>query len=358
MHIPVFSLNIDGTAVTSNFDPVLISLTIVDSDGGKADRLSCELDDDDGHIELPRIGAKVQAGLGWSDSGSAVIFTGFVDEVLSLGSRASGRLLTIEAKSVNTRGKLKQPAQRHMDNAAFSDVARQWGMKAGLSDVKVDSALGAINRAYWYMGHESYLAWGERIARELGATFKVMGDVGVFVSRGGAQSTSGKPLTTINAIYSNDVATSNLIHWSLAPVLSRPEYANFKTRWYDPANAQWMLESLKAGYSDTSDGGVNADLWHKRKHANPGNANKQAASDGAESDRDRGGGSATIQGNPDAASQAPCVISGARPGVDGPYRIATATHRLTRPGSYVTELALVQPSGAVGADNRATPGGS
>jgi len=358
MHIPVFSITIDGTDVTSNFDPVLTALTIVDSEGGKADRLSCELDDADGHIELPRVGAKVQAGLGWSDSGSAVIFTGFVDEVLSIGSRASGHLLTIEAKSANTRGKLKQPAQRHKDDAAFKDVAREWGMKAGLSDVKVDQALGAINRAYWYMGHESYLAWGERIARELGATFKVMGDVGVFVSRDSAQSTSGKPLTTINAIYSNDVATSNIIHWSLAPVLSRPEYANFKTRWYDPANAAWMSESVKAAYSDSSDGGVTADLSHKRKHANSGNANKQAASDSAESDRDRGGGSITIQGNPDAASQAPCIVSGVRPGVDGPYRIETATHRLTRPGSYVTDLALVQPSGAVGADNRATPGGS
>jgi hypothetical protein len=353
MHVPTYSISIDGNDVTSNFDPLLITLRIVDTDGGKADTFSCELDDADGHIELPRIGAVVQAGMGWSDSGSVVMFNGFVDEVRSTGARGQGHLLQIDAKSANMRDNLKQPAQRHKDNAKFSDVATQWGQAAGLSSVKVDDAIGSIQRAYWAMGHESFLVWGTRIAKELGATFKIMGGTGVFVKRSSGTSTSGKPLTPINAVYGD-----NLISWSLAPVLSRPEYQKFLTRWYDTKAAKWMSESVDALSQDSASGGVTAQLSHKRQHANKDNASNQSGSNSIESDRDKGGGTVTIQGNPDAASQAPCIVSGVRPGVDGTYRIETATHDLTRGKSYTTELALKQPSGSAGTDSRGAPGGS
>jgi phage protein D len=348
MRRPVYRISVDGADVTSNFAPLLTQLTITDSDGGKADSLECDLDDTGGWIELPRVGASIEAAIGWDDTGSFVVFEGTVDEVTSTGARGQGHLLTITAKSADVRGKLKQHESKHMDQASFKDAAQQWGRDAGLSNVVVDQALGQIQRAYWAMGNEHFLAWGQRMAHELGATFKVMGDTGVFVTRSSGQSASGKALATVAATWGD-----NLISWSLSPVLSRPEYQQFIARWYDPKAAKWMAETVQAKTPGTVTGNSPAPAsTHRYKTANQQNAKGQAGSASDEADRDRGGGTVTIDGNPSAQSEAQCVVAGVRPGIDGLYRISTATHRLTRHGGYLTDLQLKQPSGSAGTDSR------
>ncbi len=79
------------------------------------------------------------------------------------------------AKSADMTSKVKGHRSAHKDKAKFGDVAQEWGQKAGLSDVKVDASLASIERPYWSMANESFMAWGDRIRRELGATFKIFG---------------------------------------------------------------------------------------------------------------------------------------------------------------------------------------
>ena len=62
-----YQISIDGNDVSSAFAPVLISLTITDSDGGKADTCEMEFDDSGGQIELPAPGAAIEALLWWVD---------------------------------------------------------------------------------------------------------------------------------------------------------------------------------------------------------------------------------------------------------------------------------------------------
>jgi hypothetical protein len=144
----VFSINVDGRDVTSNFDPALISMTIRFTDGGKSNSLEISLDDTDGRIRLPREGADIRATLAWSDGGGAVQFEGKTDEPESEGSRGGGMTLSITAHAADLKGKPKAKKQKHEDDAKFGDVAKEWGQAADL-DVKVDdeAVMGASGSA-------------------------------------------------------------------------------------------------------------------------------------------------------------------------------------------------------------------
>jgi phage protein D len=343
-----YRIVIDGNDVSSAFNPLLISLTITDSDGGKADTCELELDDTGGQIALPAPGAAIEALLWWVDppagaSAGAVQFTGVTDEPKSHGSRSRGRVLSISAKSADLKGKGKHKNSKHKDNSSFGDVAKQWGSAAGYQ-VSVDSSLAAVQRDYWTMANESFLAWGTRIADDLGATFKTAFPKAAFVPLDSGSSASGAALAGVTA-----TAGINLIEWDVAPTLSRGIYQNAKVRWYDHAKAQWNVASESVG-----DGVAEADLTDTFKAADQGRATTRAKGRAAKTKRKKGEGhSVEIDGDPGAMSQANLTIAGARPGVDGQYRIKTATHKYVRGGGWTTHCVLDQPQGAAGTDSRA-----
>jgi len=81
-------------------------------------------------------------------------------------------------------------------------------------------------------------------------------------------------------------------------------------------------------------------------------AKQKAGAEGKRSDREKGGGSVSILGDPNAEPEALCNISGIRPGIDGSYRIAAVTHNLSKGGGFTTELDLKQPQNGAGVDKR------
>ncbi len=371
MRQAIYGIDVDGLDISTALNPILISLTVTLTDGGQADSLDIELDDTDGQIALPRVGARVTASLGWSDTGAAPVFEGVTDEpksagrhhfgrhgghddaggsgavgnVLSSGGRSKGRVLTLSAKSADMGGKLKQPQQAHKDKASFGDVAQAWGRAAGV-DVAVAGALAAVQRPYWAIANESFLAWGTRIGREIGATFKVVGKHAIFLPRAGGTSASGQSLEGIRAVWGE-----NLIDWSITPVQSRPGFAKLGARYYDPKVAAWQVE--KADGPQAAADAAGSEHTARFKAASQDIAKNQAAANAAESAREKGAGDTVlIDGEPAAQPEAPCTVGGIRPGVDGGYTIAKVRHTLTRSGGFTSQLGLKQPSGGAGTDPR------
>lgn len=333
---------IDGNDVTDVFDPILTSLTITDGEGSKSDKADFELDDEGGRIELPRAGASVEASIRWSDGGGAITFKGKTDEPKSSGTRGGGMTLSISAHSADMGGKAKGKKEKHKDKATFKEAAEDFAKGTGIT-VKVDDELGAINRDYWSMMNESFLAWGARTADELGATFKVADDQAVFVGRNSGKSASGKELPAVTAEIGK-----NLISWDLSPNLSRASYKKAKVRHYDHDEAKWKTEEIQI------EGGEDAvaDLIDTAKAANKTNAKAKAKANGEDSKRGKGGGEVSLEGEPAAKAQAICHVVGVRAGIDGEYRITTATHTYTRGGGWVTKCSLEQPQGKAGKDDR------
>lgn len=359
MSVTEFWVSVAGTEISRTLAPILIAMTIADTDGGEADSLEIEVDDAGGQISLPPTDAPIEAGMvrvedSGAEAGPPKMFSGRVDKVTSTLSRGGGLTLTISAKSVAQKGKPKERQHTHHDKGKLSAVASKFGQAAGLK-VKVAPGID-VERAWWGMQGESFLEWGMRVAQENNATFKVRGGEAVFAERSAGQSSGGQGLSPVRATraYGPDGGrTGNLISGQLSPTEDRHSWQKFEARYYDPKDAKYKTQDFEARRRPGSV--VHRDRFTR---ADEGQAKARTRATGAEAEREQGGGTVTIDGDSSAQAEATCIVSGVRPGIDGIYRIKTARHRLTRGQGYTTELTLAQPGGEAGTDGRKGSGGS
>lgn len=336
------TISIDGREVSSAILPLLHSLSINDKAGSSTDTIDMTLDDTDGQIIFPRDGVRIEVRLGDENAAAALTYRGIVDEVRSTGSRSSGKLMMITGKGFDTKGRAKESRQRHWDSQTLGSVFADAARSAGVTRTKVDDALAGITRSYWAMNGESFLEFGERLACEVGATFKVSDDTAILVARSGGRSASGQTLPTVIAEWG-----VNLISWDVAPVIGRTRYAKTMARWYDMKSATWKTEEVEVGES-----GATAELTDRFSAADAAQAKKRAESLRIESTRENGSGSIVIDGNASAQPEGQVELRGARAGIDGTYRVEAVNHDYSRSGGWTTKIDLKEPQGAAGTDTR------
>jgi phage protein D len=236
---------------------------------------------------------------------------------------------------MDTTGPAKEGQQRHWDEATVETILRDAARFAEVANVQIDPALRTLSRSYFEMRDESFAAMGERLAREIGANFRIVDDT-VILSRRNADYTAA-----VRAAWGD-----NLHSWDIAPQLGRPQFSGVRARWYDVENTGWQVVERATGLD------VRAVHSGRLSLAGPTEAIQQTDSDAATAERDAGEGSVVIEGNTAAIPDGLCIVSGTRPGVDGAYRIEAVTHTLSRAGGFVTALELRQPRGGAGADPR------
>jgi phage protein D len=332
-----YSVIVAGQDVTSRFDPLLTDITVTDKVGTTSDTCSLKLADPGGSISLPAKGDPIIVNI---DGGE--IFRGTVDEVRSAGGKSNGFTLSITGKGIDTTKKVKEPQQKHVDKKTFKDVAEKWGRDAGLT-VSVHADLGSIERLYWDMRTESFIHWGRRIADEIGASFKVSGDRAAFVPANDGKTASGQEGPSVTAEWGK-----NLISWDIAPVVGRPTFEKATVRYFDPKEGK--IKEVEAKIKSES---VTAGHVVRFAGTDEGQSTAKAKSEGKKSERKGAEGSVEITGNPNAQGGGKCVLVGTRPGIDGTYRITSATHKLSKKNGYVVSLELDQPQGEAGKDDRA-----
>lgn len=335
----LFAVFIDGTDVTSRFEPHVISISVSDRSEASSDAATITLDDTGGRLVMPQPGASVSIFLGWEGAGVGQVFKGIVDDVRASGSR-SGRTLSVSAKGMDARGKSKEPQRRHFDDTTIGEAMKKAGEAAGFS-VSVDEALAKLPRKYLALDDESFAAFGERIAREVGGTFKMVGDRAILARRNGGASAGGEALPAVTATWG-----ANLHSYDISPILGRPVEKKTGVRFYDPKSATWKIEEAETGIEDATTEKVSV-----YAAADQDTAKDRANSDAEESDRKKGGGSVTIEGDIAAQPEGRCIVSGCRPGIDGAYRIEGVDHDYSRSG-FTTKLELRQPEDGAGSDSR------
>lgn len=336
----VFEVLIDGENISDRLSPLLISLSVSDEPGASSDAATIELDDTDGRAIMPTDKASISIKLGWDGEGVGEIFRGFTDGAPRAKGGRGGRTISITAKGVDTRGKAKQGQRRHFDNETIGNALQETGRWAGYS-VVVDQELAAIKRKYIGLDDESFIEFGERIAQELGGTFKISGDKAILAKRNGGVNPAGATLATVRAIWGE-----NLHDYDIEPIVGITVDKTTAARWYDVKAATYRVATAETGTegSETTRAAIYIE-------ADESQANERAKADAAESDRKSGEGSVTIEGNLGAQPEGLCVVSKCRPGVDGTYRIKGVTHDYSRSG-WITRLELGQPKGEAGKDKR------
>ncbi len=106
------------------------------------------------------------------------------------------------------------------------------------------------------------------------------------------------------------------------------------------AQAKWNLEDEDA--DEDGDAGVSAHHRDRFSRAGRSEAKERARNNKKDCKREKGGGSVVINGSALAKPGAICIISGARPGIDGPWRIEQVSHSFSRSG-WTTSLSFKMP---------------
>lgn len=314
-----YQISVGGQDVSDRFRPLLIDLTVNDKAGTHADTASIKVDNTGGRVALPRIGDPVTITIGSSVYGSRLVFSGTVDEVAKQGSRSSGRTVTISAKSVDTVDKAKEPQQRHWDDTTVEDVLNQAGSHCGIA-VECRDGLGSLPRKYVEMRDESFIGLGERIAREIGANFKINGDRATLTKR--------------NAGLTGSVTAAwgvNLHSYNVRPRLGRPQFNETRGRFYDPKAAEWKDKTKSASVKDGK-----ATISARFPLPDQDEADQKAEADKATTERDTGEGQVEIELQPFAEPDGVCVLATGETDIDGPYRIEGVTHKISRGGGTTT----------------------
>jgi phage protein D len=327
----LWSVAINGVDISAGLRPLLISITVTDKDGTAGDTLSITVDDSGGQFLMPDEGASITAAIN-----GVRVFEGTVDKVRSKGSRSEGLKLSITAKGYDTKGPAKEPQAFHKDDATLEEFLGEAARNAGFS-LTIDPELGSITRDYWAADNESFLHLGERLQREMNATFKLRGDKAVLALRG------KDTLSGISASYGD-----NLMSWDIAPLSGRGIFASGKARWLDRQTASFEEEETDFGSTRPVRAAniIRTAVRDRNQAREVGKARKR------ETEREAGEGSATIDINPAAQAEALIALSGTRPGIDGTYRMVTVTHSGDRSTGNSTSLELKQPGGGAGTDSR------
>lgn len=337
----VFAVTVGGLDVSSNLKPYLTKITVHDAAGQTSDTATIELDDEGGVIRLPSKGDEITVALGWESAGGPVrMFEGKIDNVVSTGGRGQGMLLNITAKSADTESKVKENREKHWDDKTLGDVMKDAGQFAGI-DISVHPSLASIKRDYWSMPNQSLVGFGDKLARELGATFKIRGKRGVLVPRNEGIGANGGALPAIIARRGD-----NLITWSITPASGRPQFQKFEARWFDRKEAKWKRERVQARSE------APAASTDRYSEFDADTSKGRAGSSKKGGDREKGGGTIIIDGEPSAQAEASITLIGARPGIDGTYRADSVEHEYTRSGGYTTTIEAKQPDGDAGTDSR------
>jgi hypothetical protein len=192
-----------------------------------------------------------------------------------------------------------------------------------------------VKRKFWAQDGESFANLTRRIAGELGADFEIVGNK-VFMMPSG-QLPNGMQTINVEATWG-----VNLISWRIKPYAGRAQWQGSQQRFFDIWNGLWKKTKSALG-GDTPFGGAMA--TGMLPFAAPNSQAGQQWNDGQNNiaQKGRGTGWAIINGEPTAQARGSLVISGARPGVDGRYRIKEAEHNYSRGGGYTTRCDLEHP---------------
>jgi len=325
-----WAISVDGRDASSTFNDYLISIAIEEKEGKGGDTASLELDDTGGINLLPRAGALVVITLAGVQK-----FTGYTEDPECEFTRGGGRKISVHCVSQDSRGPAKDAQRWHLDNATLQQALGKAAALAGMT-ITVDVAFAAIQRAWWSPSGSSFLHWGERIAAELGAVFKVRANQAVLAQRGTGQSASGAPIAPVTF----DFADGSISGGHATPIVGKSSRTNARLHWFDRANAKWQHEDVTI---TPLSGAPNSTAVPRYPRATQDTAKR--AANGRKDDAAHERGKATVNSDlrVDVPIGAPATIKNFRPGVDGAYVVKGISTRLDRSGGAHSSFTLARP---------------
>ncbi|MCK5934507.1 MAG: late control D family protein [Fulvimarina manganoxydans] len=332
-----WDVSIGGTSRIGQMADYLLSIDWTDSEGVESDTCRLTFDDSDGQLALPP-----KRAVATVSRDGVEIYSGVVDSTPWKMTRGGGRVLEVSLKAFDTRGKAVETQNWHLDDKTLKDALEKAAQNAGVS-VTVDHAFAAIERDYWNPLGESFIAFAERLRREFGATFKMRGGKeAVFAMRGTGLSPFGQALpTVIGRVPPPGEETSGNVHSiDIDPTRGRPRSKEKRVTWFDPKAGAFKDKRVTIALDDIGEA-IDTQRWPAADETQGGT---MASGQKTDAEQDAGVGSVMMEFTPDAFVEGRFQLIGARPGIDGTYRIASVSSKATRDSGGTTNLQLAQPN--------------
>lgn len=333
MPVPSFTINADGKDVTANLTGAgLMTMTITDSEGLNEDTLQIDIDDADGQVIAPRTGAKLNPIGGYE--GQMRDFGLFI--VDSVTYSGWPQKISINAKAVEALSLAKQREPKAFtaeEYPTYGDIFQDIAGRAGLT-LEMAAEIKAEANSYEAQSEEDALEFVSRLAEKLNATVTVKTGRMVVTVKGSGQSASGGDLDQIPV-----QPGLNLLSYSVT-LEDQPKHGEVEASYYDRAANERKTETESTGLDGPK-------FTMRYPFQNRDDAKRAAKAQAKELQRMQGDASFEIDGMPFAQAEAFAAVTGVRTGVDGLWRVRTATHNFSASGAYTTSLACGTQSGGL-----------
>lgn len=320
---PAFQVVVGDSDITSLLAERLLSMTVTDQAGIRADTLEIRLDDENHVIEMPRPGVTLTVSLGYKETGLTSMGQFVVDEVEMAGPPNT---VVLHGKAADMNYGLKEPKTRTWQHAGksparylLSSILDKVASEHGLSP-KLGQDFTTIDYDVVHQSNESDVQLLTRLARKLGAVAKPTNGYLVFVKRGSAKTASGKQLVPVT------IEGNAITRWSMT-MAEREAYQSVTGRYRDNNKA----DERKVKVGDGKPSYRLRTLFFDEQEAKEAAASQLAAFLQGKKTLE-----VEMPGDPFILAETPLTVAGIRDGVDGEWVVERAVHRLSDVGYSLT----------------------
>jgi len=294
------------------------SIQTTETEGGETDTATIVIEDGNKEILPPEKNVSVLVELRKPGGPYVQRFEGFVtSSPVSFGGETT---MTISAESLDTESKAKEPMQLFFKEGKLGEVFDRFAKLAELKPPRISKAIADLVLDREVADGESFLEFGDRVSKEVGGLFKVIGKTPVLVDAMSALSVSGKALPEVVA-----EAGVNLIGGTITPRLSRPAHASHKARYFDKDEGTVKTAEAegKRGSATTTLGPVLPDKAR---------AERAVKAEASTAEREQSAGTIEMTDCLEATAGGTVKLIGGHPGVDGTFRIKSVENVLDEGG--------------------------
>ena len=293
------------------------------------------------HADIGKARVDDPAELPYATGGAMLMFNGIVELVESAFSRkGGGRQLILQGGPPRPRG--SSDGGKASSGNGFSKGISMTDMMSGAlggsgASSGVSPSMQGLARSFWFRDG-SLLSHAAQTAAESGGVFSSGGNNLVLNNALDSQNVKGNGMPGVEASWG-----VNLISWRVIPYILRAQAAKANADYFDNANGVFkrVSQAISGGAPHNA-----SDVIQSIVGMAPNRRAAQQKTQGmvANSTTERGNGWAIINGEPMARAGGYLIIDGARPGVDGSWRIKEVEHTYQRQGGYTTRCMLDNPN--------------
>lgn len=323
MH-PRAVVTINGAPVAGQFWEKLLSLSVTDREGDRADAVDIELEDGPPHIAIPRENDLVQVWLGYEETG--VEYMGAY-RISNVTVHCIPWRIKVTGEAADMTAPLKEHRERHWDKKKVGDIVGDVAAEAGLTP-QVSAKVGGFQYDWFGQQSESGMHMLQRLADRHNALFTVKDGKLIFAERGSGETAGGAALPPLVIVPQMLIPGTCEVSFH-----KRGAHKKIAGEHYDRDEAKRKRHTVD-GEDDTE-----AEYTRRHAYASDDEAKAAAGSKSKQLKREGTTTSCGLEGHPSAKAGRPMTYAGVRPGVDGLlFVIEEARHSFSKGQAYRTDV--------------------